>query len=89
MSADAILSAAHGMLVMTLLLATPFLAAAVLGSFIVGLLQAAARISDLTLSFIPRFLAVMLVVYFAASWLAGQMLAYIEGSAVAMRAALG
>ena len=89
MSADAVLSAARNMIVMTLMLATPFLAAAILASFVVGLLQAAGRINDLTLSFIPRFIAVMFVVYFAASWLSAQMAGYIERSAGAIRAALG
>jgi flagellar biosynthetic protein FliQ len=89
MSADAVLSAARVMIVMTLMLATPFLAAAILASFVVGLIQAAARINDLTLSFIPRFIAVMLVIYFAAAWSSAQMAGYIERSAVAMRAALG
>jgi flagellar biosynthetic protein FliQ len=89
MSTSVILSAVHGMLVMTLLLATPFLLAAVISSFVVGLLQAASRINDLTLSFIPRFVAVMLVIYFAASWFAAQMVGYIERSAMAIRAILG
>jgi flagellar biosynthetic protein FliQ len=88
MSADAVLSAARIMIVMTLMLATPFLAAAILASFVVGLIQAAARINDLTLSFVPRFIAVMLVVYFAAAGLSAQMAGYIERSAVAMSTAL-
>ncbi len=89
MSTTAIISAVREMLVVTLLLVTPFLSAAVLASFVVGLIQASTRINDLTLSFIPRFVAVLLVVYFAASWAAGQMIGYIERSAMAMRAILG
>jgi flagellar biosynthetic protein FliQ len=89
MSASAVLSQVHGMLVMTLLLATPFLAAAVVSSFVIGVLQAAIRVNDLTLSFIPRFVAVMVVISLAASWLAGRMVGYIEHSAAAMRAILG
>src|ERR1700751_5952116 len=85
MRADAVLSAARNMIVMTLMLATPFLAAAILASFVVGLIRAAARINDLTLRFIPLFIAVMLVVYFTAAWLSAQMAGYIERSAVAMR----
>ncbi len=55
MSAMPIISAVHQMLVIALTLVTPFLAAAVLTSFAVGLIQATTRINDLTLSFIPRF----------------------------------
>jgi flagellar biosynthetic protein FliQ len=89
MSVSAIVAAVHGMLVMTLLIVSPFLLAAVLSSFVVGLLQAASRINDLTLSFIPRFVTVMLVIYFSASWFAAQIVSYIERSAIAMRAILG
>ena len=88
MSANAILIAAREMLIVVLLLMSPFLLVAILTSFVIGLFQASARLNDLTLSFIPRFAAVMLVVYFAASWAAGQMTGYIERSAVAMRAIL-
>jgi flagellar biosynthesis protein FliQ len=89
MSVSAIVAAVHGMLVMTLLIVSPFLLAAVLSSFVVGLLQAASRINDLTLSFIPRFVTVMLVIYFSASWFAAQIVSYIERSAIAMRGILG
>ena len=89
MSANAILGAVHEMLTIALLLVSPFLLAAVATSFVIGLFQASTRLNDLTLSFIPRFVAVMLVVYFAASWAAGQMAGYIGRSAAAMRAILG
>lgn len=89
MSEAAVVGAVHGMLAIALMLVSPFLLAAILASFVVGLFQAATRINDLTLSFVPRFVAVLLVVYFAASWAAGQMIGYIERSAIAMRAILG
>lgn len=88
MSAQAVLSAAHEMLVVTLLLATPFLGMAILASLVIGLLQASTRMNDLTLSFVPRFFAVLLVVYLASSWVAGQMSGYIEHSMVATRTLL-
>jgi flagellar biosynthesis protein FliQ len=82
------LTAVREMLIVVLLLMSPFLLIAILTSFVMGLLQASTRLNDLTLSFIPRFAAVMLMVYFAASWATGQMTGYIERSAVAMRAIL-
>lgn len=66
------------MLMLTLLLLSPILATAVLASFIVGVLQASTRINDLTLSFVPRFAATMLVLYFAASWAVAHLASYIE-----------
>jgi flagellar biosynthetic protein FliQ len=77
------------MLIIALTLVTPFLAAAVLTSFAVGLIQATTRINDLTLSFIPRFGAVLLAIYLCAPWAAKMLTGYIERSVTAMRAALG
>jgi flagellar biosynthetic protein FliQ len=70
------------MLMVTLMLLTPFLLTAVLSSFVVGLFQASTRINDLTLSFVPRFVAVLLAVYFAASWAGGLMIGYLERAAI-------
>ena len=89
MSTAAILPLVREMLMLTLTLVTPFLLAAVLSSFVVGLVQASTRINDLTLSFVPRFAAVLLVLYFGASWAATQMVAYIERSIIAVRAVFG
>jgi len=85
MNATAVLSAAREMMMITLLLVSPFLGAAVLASLVIGPVQASTRMNDLTLSFVPRFLAVMLVVYVAVSWAGAHMTAYVERSASAMR----
>ena len=89
MSAAEILSSVREMLSVTLLFVSPLLLAAILSSFVVGLFQASTRINDLTLSFVPRFAAVLLAVYLAASWATGLMIGYLERSAMAMRAILG
>lgn len=76
-------AAVREMLAVALLLVSPFLGVAVLASLVIGLLQASTRMNDLTLSFVPRFLAVLLAVYLAGSWASAQMAAYIERSASA------
>jgi flagellar biosynthetic protein FliQ len=78
-----IVAAAREMMSFTLVLATPFLLAAVVASLGIGVFQAATRMNDLTLSFVPRFFAVLLVLYVAASWAGARMTAYIERAAVA------
>lgn len=82
MNAAAVVAAAREMMSVTLLLVSPFLLAAVVASLGIGLLQASTRMNDLTLSFVPRFLAVLLMVYVAASWAGARMTAYIERAAV-------
>jgi len=64
-----------------LMLATPFLLAAVAASLAIGIFQAATRMNDLTLSFVPRFFAVLLVLFLAASWAGALMTAYLQRAA--------
>jgi flagellar biosynthesis protein FliQ len=89
MSTAELLSSVREMLSVTLLLVGPLLLAAILSSFAVGLFQASTRVNDLTLSFVPRFTAVLLVLYFGASWATGQAIGYFERSIMAIRAAFG
>jgi len=71
-------------LIDTLLFASPLLAASILIGVLTGLLQAGMRMNDLTLSFVPRFVAVMLVLTLAAAWLGRHMAADLEQAIVAM-----
>lgn len=81
MNAAAVLSASREMMIVTLLLVSPFLAVAIVASLAIGLVQATTRMNDLTLGFVPRFFAVLLMVYLTATWAGGKMTAYIERSA--------
>jgi flagellar biosynthetic protein FliQ len=85
LSTNEIIGAAREMMTFVLILATPFLLAAVAASLAIGVFQAATRMNDLTLSFVPRFLAVLLVLYLAASWAGVRMTAYIERAAVTVQ----
>jgi flagellar biosynthetic protein FliQ len=77
-----ITAAAREMMSLVLVLATPFLLAAVVASLAIGVLQAATRMNDLTLSFVPRFFAVLLVLFLAASWAGARMTTYLERAAM-------
>ncbi|HZU89454.1 MAG TPA: flagellar biosynthetic protein FliQ [Stellaceae bacterium] len=83
MNAGEIAAAVRDMLTTTLLLMSPFLLAATVISLLVGMIQAGTRINDLTLSFVPRFVATLLVAYFAAAWAVAHLIFYIERSAAA------
>ena len=86
MNAAEEVAAAREMMAFTLLMASPFLPAAVAASLAIGLLQASTRMNDLTLSFVPRFVAVLLMLYVAATWAGARMTAYIERAAVTAQA---
>ena len=83
MNSGDVVTAAREMMGFVLVLSTPFLAAAVVASLAIGVFQAATRMNDLTLSFVPRFFAVLLVLFLAASWAGARMTAYVERAAVA------
>ena len=83
MNSGDIVTAAREMMGFVLVLSTPFLAAAVVASLAIGVFQGATRMNDLTLSFVPRFFAVLLVLFLAASWAGARMTAYVERAAVA------
>ena len=83
MNTGEVVSAAREMMLITLLLVSPFLIAAMVASLAIGVFQAATRMNDLTLSFVPRFLAVLLVLFLAASWAGVRMTGYLERAAMA------
>jgi flagellar biosynthetic protein FliQ len=83
MSTSEIVTASREMMGFVLMLSTPFLLAAVVASLAIGIFQAATRMNDLTLSFVPRFFAVLLMVFLVATWAGTRMTAYVERAAMA------
>jgi flagellar biosynthesis protein FliQ len=80
---DITLAARH-VLVVTLLIVSPFLGAGLLVGILVSLFQAGTRMNDLTMHFVPRLLAIMLVIAMAGAWIGGRMTDYVRNSAAAM-----
>ncbi len=78
-----VVAAAREMMTLVLVLATPFLLAAVAASLAIGIFQAATRMNDLTLSFVPRFFAVLLVLFVAATWAGARLTSYLHRAAMA------
>jgi flagellar biosynthetic protein FliQ len=62
--------------VVMLLLSAPMLAAALVVGLAVGILQAVTQINEVTLSFVPKILAVFGAVAVAGSWLLHTALSY-------------
>ena len=61
---------------MTVMLSAPLLLAALLTGLVVGLFQAATQINEQTLSFIPKLLAMVIVLMVTGPWILGTMLEY-------------
>ena len=71
MTPEMVMSIAYQGMRVTLLLAGPILLAALFTGLIISLFQAATQINEMTLTFIPKILAVFSVLVFAGPWLIG------------------
>lgn len=61
-----------------LALAAPLLLAALFSGLIVSLLQAATQINEMTLSFIPKIIAVFVAIIVAGPWMLNLLLDYMR-----------
>lgn len=61
-----------------LALAAPLLLAALISGLVVSLLQAATQINEMTLSFIPKILAVVTTIIIAGPWMLNLLLDYMR-----------
>ncbi|MFY9973751.1 MAG: flagellar biosynthesis protein FliQ [Chromatiaceae bacterium] len=69
MSPELVLTIGKQTLNVTVLLAAPLLLTALILGLIVSLFQAASQINEMTLSFIPKLLGLVAVVYVAGPWM--------------------
>jgi len=69
MTPETVLTIAREALTVTTLLAAPLLLVALLTGVLVGILQAATQINEMTLSFIPKMLALMLTLLITGPWM--------------------
>ncbi len=63
---------------MTLLLAAPLLLVALAAGLIVSLFQAATQINEMTLSFIPKLIALFATMVLAGPWMINAMVDYMR-----------
>lgn len=76
MTPETVLSMARDALWLTLLLASPLLLAALAVGVAVGIVQAATQINEMTLSFIPKLLALAAVLVAAGPWMLRSLVEY-------------
>lgn len=76
MSPETVLTLAREALWLTLMLAAPLLLAALAVGVLVGVVQAATQINEMTLSFIPKLLALAAVMIALGPWMLHTLLEY-------------
>ncbi len=69
MDADTVISIGRQALYVTSLLAAPMLLSVLAVGLLVGMFQAATQINEMTLSFIPKLLVLVLVLVLSGSWM--------------------
>jgi flagellar biosynthetic protein FliQ len=62
----------------TIMVSAPLLLAALVTGLLVSVFQAATQINEMTLSFIPKLLAMFVMMVLAGPWMLGVMLEYIQ-----------
>lgn len=72
----AVLELGRNALTMTLMLSAPMLLAALVIGLIVSVFQALTQINEVTLSFVPKIIAVFAAIAVAGPWLLNTMVAY-------------
>ncbi len=71
MTPEMVMSMAYQGMRVTLFLAGPILLSALMTGLLISLFQAATQINEMTLTFIPKILAVFAVLVIAGPWLVG------------------
>lgn len=89
MSPEDITTLAIQALKMASYLAGPILLAALTTGLIISLLQAATQINEMTLSFIPKIIAVITVLVIAGPWMLSLMIDYIRSLLIAIPNLIG
>ncbi|MHA7833822.1 MAG: flagellar biosynthesis protein FliQ [Algiphilus sp.] len=78
MSPESVLSIGAGALEVVVLLSAPMLVVALLVGLVIGVFQAATQINEMTLSFIPKLVAVAASILVAGPWMLSLLVDYTE-----------
>lgn len=78
MTPESVLSIGAGALEVVVLLAAPMLVVALLVGLFIGVFQAATQINEMTLSFIPKLIAVAGSILVAGPWMLSLLVDYTE-----------
>jgi flagellar biosynthetic protein FliQ len=76
MTPETVLDIGRNAMQMTALLAAPLLLSALVVGLLIGMLQAATQINEMTLTFVPKLLVVGLVITFAGPALLKALISY-------------
>ncbi len=78
MDADSVISIGRQAMEVTILLAAPILLISLAVGLLIAMFQAATQINEMTLSFVPKLIAVAVVLMAAGPWLLRQIVGFTQ-----------
>ena len=78
MSPESVMTLSQQAVEITIMVSAPLLLAALVTGLLVSIFQAATQINEMTLSFIPKLLAMLVVMIVAGPWMLGVMMEYMQ-----------
>ena len=78
MTPESVMTIGRQALELTLMVSAPLLLTALIVGLVVSIFQAATQINEMTLSFIPKLLAMFLVMIIAGPWMIAMMTDYMK-----------
>ena len=78
MTPETVVTVGQNAMWMTVLIASPLLLSALVVGLLIGMFQAATQINEMTLSFIPKLLALFAALFVAGPWLLNTMVNYTQ-----------
>jgi flagellar biosynthetic protein FliQ len=79
MNSQTVLTIGQQALEMTMMMAAPLLLTALIVGLLVSVLQAATQINEMTLSFIPKLIALFAALVIAGPWMLATFVEYMHG----------
>ena len=76
MTPDTVISLGKEALTLTVMIAAPMLLSALAIGLMVGMFQAATQVNEMTLSFIPKLLILVFVIFITGPWILSSMMAF-------------
>lgn len=73
MSQDAVLEVFHDALMLALLLCGPMLVISIIVGLVISIIQAATQVHEQTITFVPKLVAIALILLVTGPWMMNQM----------------
>lgn len=78
MTPESVITLSQEALMITAMVSAPLLGTALVIGLIVGMFQAATQINEMTLSFIPKILGIVIVIMYSGHWILSLLITYIR-----------